>query len=106
MVIRMTNKRFTYILFDGFEDNGEYITPRQVVKLLNELHEENQIKLEIIDAFIRGMEDEKGIAPEDREFQCKMNHTIGVLKRLKEEMLNPTDFKKLKEVNEWLNDLK
>lgn len=38
----MTYKRFTYIAFDGFEDNGEYITPYQVVDLLNELHEENQ----------------------------------------------------------------
>ena len=36
----MTAKRFTYI--DGFEDNGEYITPYHVVELLNELHEENQ----------------------------------------------------------------
>ena len=36
----MTAKRFTYI--DGFEDNGEYITPYHVVELLNELHEENE----------------------------------------------------------------
>lgn len=38
----MTAKRFTYILFDGFEDNGEYITPHTVVEILNELHEENE----------------------------------------------------------------
>ena len=37
----MTAKRFTYI--DGFEDNGEYITPYHVVELLNELHEENDV---------------------------------------------------------------
>lgn len=96
----MTDKRFAYILFDGFEDNGEYITPHQVVKLLNKLYEENQIKLEIVDAFIRGMEDEKGIAPENKEFQCKMDHTIRVLKRLKEDMLNPAEFKRLKELKE------
>lgn len=35
-------KRFKYIAFDGFEDNGEFITPHQVVNLLNDLYEENQ----------------------------------------------------------------
>ena len=110
----MTAKRFT--ITQDFEehhrqirDNGKiimgcFLEPQAepIVKLLNELHEENQIKLEIIDAFILGMEDEKGIAPEDKEFQCRMNHTIRVLKRLKEDMLNPTDFKRLKEENEYL----
>lgn len=38
----MTYKRFEYISFDGFTDNGEYITPYQVVKLLNEQHEQIQ----------------------------------------------------------------
>lgn len=75
------------------KDNVKFI-----VELLNELHDENQIKLEIVDAFIRGLEDEKGIALEDKEFQCRMNHTIRVLQRLKEDMLNPTEFKRLKEL--------
>ncbi len=87
---------------DFIEMLGDALTSEEIVDLLNELHEENQIKLEIVDAFILGMEDEKGIAPEDKEFQCKMNHTIKELKRLKEEMLNPTEFKRLKEYLEQL----
>ena len=39
---KMTAKRFRYILFDGFEDYGEYISPNEVVNLLNALHEENK----------------------------------------------------------------
>ena len=35
-------KRFKYIAFDGFEDNGEHISPHTVVTLLNEYHEENK----------------------------------------------------------------
>ena len=44
----MTYKRFTYIPFDGFEDNGEFITPYQVVKLLNELHKENDALKQVL----------------------------------------------------------
>ena len=44
----MTYKRFNYVAFDGFTDNEEFITPYQVVKLLNELHEENtMLKLQV-----------------------------------------------------------
>lgn len=39
---KMTAKRFRYILFDGFEDYGEYISPNEVVNLLNTLYEENR----------------------------------------------------------------
>lgn len=105
----MTDKRFKLIykpntiIWDNFEDEevfawAEDDNPQEIVNKLNELHDENQIKLEIVDAFILGMEDEKGIAHEDREFQCRMDHTIRVLKRLKEDMLNPTEFKRLKEL--------
>ena len=51
---------------------------------------------EILDAFIDGMEDEKGIAPDDEEFQMRMNHTVKTLKRLKEMLMDPTDFIRLK----------
>lgn len=37
----MSEKRFKYIAFDGFEDYGEFITPHQVVDLLNDLYDEN-----------------------------------------------------------------
>ncbi len=106
----MTAKRFWLVSleYDGEQrfvrDNNligeKSMSNQEVVDLLNELHEENQIKLEIVDAFMRGMRDEKGIAPKDKEFQFRMDHTIGVLKRLKEDMLNPTDFKRLKELEE------
>ena len=38
----MNEKRFKYTAFDGFEENGEYITPHQVATLLNEYYEENK----------------------------------------------------------------
>ena len=38
----MATKRFNYIMFDGFEDNGEYITHHDVANLLNEFYEENE----------------------------------------------------------------
>lgn len=110
----MTEKRFKlyehkdkdYILdnphehLDFIEMLGDALTSEEIVDLLNELHEENQIKLEIIDSFIRGLEDEKGIDPENVEFQCRMNFTIKVLKKLKKDMLEPTEFKRLKELIE------
>lgn len=47
---KMTAKRFNYVAFDGFEDNEEYISPHQVVELLNEFHEENeQLKQQLND---------------------------------------------------------
>lgn len=90
-------EKLEYQGYKAFEDS---MMGDEVVNRLNELHDENQIKLEIVDAFIRGMEDEKGIAPEDKEFQCKMNFTIKILKKLKKDMLDPTDFKRVKELLE------
>ena len=50
------SKRFTYIMCDGFEDNGEYIMPHDVVNLLNEYDEENRELKE----FIRNLTNFKG----------------------------------------------
>lgn len=47
----MTEKRFTYIMFDGFEDNGKSLDKLDVLDLLNDLDEENKklkIKLELL----------------------------------------------------------
>ena len=46
----MNAKRFIYI--DGFEDNGEYITPYHVVELLNEQHETIQRLKQNIDELL------------------------------------------------------
>jgi hypothetical protein len=95
-----------YMIYDDDKEDAYFVSCKDesnvdyLVKLLNNLHEENQIKLEIIDAFIRGLEDEKGIVPEDREFQCRMNHTIKVLKELKRDMLHPNEFKRLRKLEE------
>lgn len=114
----MTAKRFFILIDDEYEDilpcirdrtfkikdiygHYKYDDLKEICNELNALSEENQIKLEIVDAFICGLEDEKGIVPEDREFQCKMNHTIKMLKELKKDMLNPSEFKRLKEL--WKN---
>ena len=49
-------KRFEYICFDGFTDNGEYIMPHEVATLLNEYDEENRELKE----FIRNLTNYKG----------------------------------------------
>lgn len=38
----MNEKRFTYVLGDGFAVDGVYISPHEVVELLNNSYEENQ----------------------------------------------------------------
>ena len=38
----MTNKRFKYKLTDGFFDGDRLISIKEVVELLNQLHQENQ----------------------------------------------------------------
>lgn len=35
------NKRFTYCMFDGFEDNGKGLNPNEVLELLNQLNKQN-----------------------------------------------------------------
>ena len=44
----MTAKRFNYIPFDGFNDNGKELSAYDVLEILNELHDENdQLKKEL-----------------------------------------------------------
>ena len=54
----------------------------------------------ILEAFIQGVESEKGIDPNNQIFQDKMNHTLDYLKRLKEEFDNPEDYRKLQKHHE------
>ena len=39
----MTAKRFNYIPFDGFNDNGKELSAYEVLEILNDLHEENMM---------------------------------------------------------------
>ena len=39
----MTYKRFNYIPFDGFNDNGKELSAYEVLEILNDLHEENMM---------------------------------------------------------------
>lgn len=65
---------------------------------------ENNIRVSemygILEAFIQGVESEKGIDPNNQIFQDKMNHTLDYLKRLKEEFDNPEDYRKLQKHHE------
>lgn len=65
---------------------------------------ENNIRVSemygILEAFIQGVESEKGIDPDNQIFQDKMNHTLDYLKRLKEEFDNPEDYRKLQKLHE------
>lgn len=66
----MTDKRFNYVAFDGFEDNGEYITPYEVVKLLNEQHETIQrLEKEKLDLSIYNQENEISALKEINKFK-------------------------------------
>lgn len=55
---------------------------------------------EILDAFINGIEDEKGIDPDNQEFQEKMDFALKYMKRLKEEYLNVDDYLEKKKETE------
>ena len=62
---------------------------------------ENNIRVSemygILEAFIQGVESEKGIDPDNQIFQDKMNCALDYLKRLKEEFDNPGDYRRLHE---------
>ena len=62
---------------------------------------ENNIRVSemygILEAFIRGVESEKGIDPDNQIFQDKMDCALEYLKRLKEEFDNPEDYRRLHE---------
>ena len=120
----MTNQRFTFENEDlkfGIKDNGKYISVADCVNLLNELNDkaehnrawgESNAKImfslsqylqaydEILNAFINGIEDEKGIDPNNQQFQEKMNFTLKYLKRLKEEYTNIDDYLEKKKETE------
>lgn len=73
------------------------------VRLLNkfyydkqQLKQDKKVMFEILDAFIRGVEDEKGIDPDNEKFQYAMNQTLNYLLRLKEDFKNPNQYLKLK----------
>jgi len=51
---------------------------------------------EILDAFIKGIESEKGIDPDNEVFQKSMNCALKYLKRLKEEFENVDQYLKMK----------
>ena len=62
---------------------------------------ENNIRVSemygILEAFIQGVESEKGIDPDNQIFQDKMDCALDYLKRLKEEFDNPEDYRRLQE---------
>lgn len=91
------------------KDVKDYITGRKPISYGNEPFEaadiitlpENNIRVSemygILEAFIQGVESEKGIDPDNQIFQDKMNHTLDYLKRLKEEFDNSEDYRRLQE---------
>lgn len=66
-----------------------------------ELKEDKKVMFEILDAHIRGIESEKGIAPENENFQVMMRHTLNCLKRLKHDFQNPVNYLRLKMMSEF-----
>lgn len=82
-------------LFDTINElkqkNTELERENQILKLKYEnellLNENKRLKCgEVLDSFIRGQEDEKGINPKNKEFQERMDFTLKLLRRLEEEL--------------------
>jgi len=69
-------------------------------KIMFSLSQYLQAYDEILNAFINGIEDEKGIDPNNQQFQEKMNFTLKYLKRLKEEYTNIDDYLEKKKETE------
>ena len=81
-------------LFDTINElkqkNTELKRENQTLKLKYEneclLNENKRLKCgEILDGFIRGQEDEKGISPK-KEYQERMNFTIKTVKKIRREL--------------------
>ena len=74
------------------QKNNELERQHQILKLKYEnerlLNENKQFKcIEVLDSFIRGQEDEKGIDPQNKEYQERMDFTLKLMRRLKEELI-------------------
>lgn len=106
----MTKERFTLEETDWsyrIRDNGAIMKIPKIVDLLNEQHEtitdleEKEIELgrnyliklefeqkvkDTLQAFILGIEDEKGIDKDNEQFQKSMDCALKYLKRLSEEL--------------------
>ena len=90
----MTETTNTNVLYDAINElkqkNNELERENQILKLKYEnkclLNENKQLKCkEVLDSFIRGQEDEKGIN-QKKEYQERMDFTLKLLKRLEEEL--------------------
>lgn len=79
----MTEKRFKYIMFDGFEDNGEYLNPQEVVKILNELYEENKKIKQLIHTMLVQIEVEK-INTENARYLATIIFTLEEFKKMRQ----------------------
>lgn len=82
-------------LFDTINElkqkNTELERENQILKLKYEneqlLNENKRLKCgEVLDSFIRGKEDEKGINPKNKEFQERMDFTIKTVKEIRREL--------------------
>ena len=70
-----------------------------------QLKEERKVFFEIVDSFIRGVESEKGIAPENERFQYAMDQTLNWMTRLREDLKNPNQYLKLRKQLEKENKM-
>lgn len=70
-----------------------------------QLKEERKVFFEIVDSFIRGVESEKGIAPENKRFQYAIDQTLNWMTRLREDLKNPNQYLKLRKQLEKENKM-
>ena len=82
-------------LFDTINElkqkNTELERENEILKLKYEneclVNENKRLKCgEVLDSFIRGQEDEKGINPKNKEFQERMDFTIKTVKEIRREL--------------------
>jgi len=77
------------------------VNTNEFIQICQENNELNQFKstiFDILDAFIKGLEDEKGIDKDNMEFQAKCDFTLKYLDRLKEDFKNPSEFIRLQKM--------
>ena len=80
----MTEKRFNYIPFDGFDDNGKELSAYEVLEILNEQHETiERLKVNIDELMQFDVEDD--LLKENEQLRTKNNAYIQDIEVFKEE---------------------
>jgi len=79
---KMTEKRFKYIIFDGFEDNGKEMSPQEVEETLNKFQE---LSMEDYKKIKRLEKENKELKEENEQLKIKLENVEDARKSYKED---------------------